>query len=820
MKFLLASIAQFFLVFPIFSQITVRGTLVDSNEANPIEYGSVGLYAQADSSLVSGTVSEPDGSFELAGIKPGTYYLAIQFMGYERVSIGDMVLVRGQVLDLETIQLSPNEQLLDMVEVSGSQFTTMHRIDRQVFEASEFLSGQGGTAIDLMRNLPSVSINAEGELSVRGATGFVVMLNGKPIQSDPAVILGQLPANAIKNIEVVTAPSAKYDPEGKAGIINITTEKGATDGTFIQLNTRMGAPSIQDYDNKKKPQRYGADFTLNHRKGDWDLSLGASYLRNDVNGQRIGDVYTIKGDTTTRFPSAGERGFDEEAYSGRFTVAYTPDGNNEFSLGFYGGIRSKDRTADIVYFDNHASINGERLYTMQYYNENLRIRRSDFALGSFDYSHAFDNGSRISSSFLYEYTMLGGPTTNRNLGFPNTDLIYQDEYNTNDNPLHGLRWQVDYQSKPTPWGIVETGYQFRNLNHQGDFVYERKNNETGAFELVPEFSSNVELTRVIHSGYGQLTGQKNNWDYAVGLRMEYMDRELLLQDKSNTVDSLYTYDFFLLYPTASVQYKLGEQTSIKGAYSRRVERTTTFKMNPFPEREHSETLEQGDPSLLPEFIDLVETGLVKDFGENSVYATAYYRHVKNLVNRVNTVYNDTILNRIYSNVGNGRSIGMELGLELNPGSNWKVFAGGNLYRYRISGSFDERPINNAAWVYSINANTSFDFSPTFTAQWSINYLSDRITAQGEDSRFLSPNLVLRKTFMNDRLQASLQWLNMDMGLLRTNEQRISTWRENEFYTETNYVLEVDMVLLNLSYTLNPSRDKSRFIKSEFGEKEF
>ncbi|SEI86978.1 Outer membrane receptor proteins, mostly Fe transport [Cyclobacterium xiamenense] len=820
MKFLLACIAQFLLVFPIFSQITVRGTLVDSNEANPIEYGSVGLYAQADSSLVSGTVSEPDGSFELAGIKPGTYYLAIQFMGYERVSIGDMVLVRGQVLDLETIQLSPNEQLLDMVEVSGSQFTTMHRIDRQVFEASEFLSGQGGTAIDLMRNLPSVSINAEGELSVRGATGFVVMLNGKPIQSDPAVILGQLPANAIKNIEVVTAPSAKYDPEGKAGIINITTEKGATDGTFTQLNTRMGAPSIQDYDNKQKPQRYGADFTLNHRNGDWDLSLGASYLRNDVNGQRIGDVYTVKGDTTTRFPSAGERGFDEEAYSGRFTVAYTPDGNNEFSLGFYGGIRSKDRTADIVYFDNHASINGERLYTMQYYNENLRIRRSDFALGSFDYSHAFDIGSRISSSFLYEYTMLGGPTTNRNLGFPNTDLIYQDEYNTNGNPLHGLRWQVDYQSKPTPWGIVETGYQFRNLNHQGDFVYERKNNETGAFELVPEFSSNVELTRVIHSGYGQLTGQKNNWDYAVGLRMEYMDRELLLQDKSNTVDSLYTYDFFLPYPTASVQYKLGEQTSIKGAYSRRVERTTTFKMNPFPEREHSETLEQGDPSLLPEFIDLVETGLVKDFGENSVYATAYYRHVKNLVNRVNTVYNDTILNRIYSNVGNGRSIGIELGLELNPGSNWKVFAGGNLYRYRISGSFDERPINNAAWVYSINANTSFDFSPTFTAQWSINYLSDRITAQGEDSRFLSPNLVLRKTFMNDRLQASLQWLNMDMGLLRTNEQRISTWRENEFYTTTNYVLEVDMVLLNLSYTLNPSRDKSRFIKSEFGEKEF
>ncbi|WP_439482368.1 TonB-dependent receptor domain-containing protein [Cyclobacterium plantarum] len=820
MKFLLFCLFQLILFYPIFAQNSIHGTLVDANENTPIEYGSVGLYSASDSSLVSGAVSEPDGKFDLNGIKPGTYYLLIQFMGYNPFIKEDLTFDRGQSLDLGMVELAPNEQLLEMVEVSGSRFTTMHQIDRQVFESDEFMSGQGGNAIDLIRNLPSVSINAEGELSVRGSTGFVIMINGKPLQSDPSVILGQLPANAIKNIEVVTAPSAKYDPEGKAGIINITTEKGATDGTFIQFNTRIGAPSLQDYDNKEKPQRYGADFTLNHRKGDWDLSLGASYLRNDVNGRREGDVYTIRGDTTTRFPSDGERGFDEEAYSGRFTVAYTPDANNEFSLGFYGGIRSKDRTADIVYFDNHASIGGERLYTMQYYNENLRIRSSDFALGSLDYAHTFANKSSISSSFLYEYTLLGGPTTNRNLGYPNTNLVYQDEYNTNDNPLYGIRWQVDYQSKPTDLGILEAGYQFRNLDHQGDFVYERKNNETGVFELVPEFSSNVELTRVIHSGYGQLSGQKDSWDYSIGLRMEYMDRELLLQDKANTVDTTYQYDFFLPYPTASFQYTLDEETRLKGAYSRRVERTTTFKMNPFPEREHSETLEQGDPTLLPEFIDLVETGLVRDFGENSLYATAYYRHVKNLVNRVNTVYNDTILNRIYSNVGNGRSIGMELGLELNPSSKWKVFAGGNLYRYRIQGSFDNRPINNAAWVYSINANTSFDFSPTFSAQWSVNYLSRRITAQGEDSDFLSPNLVLKKTFMNDRLSASLQWLNMDMGLLDTNEQRISTWREDEFYTTTNYVLEVDMLLLNLSYTLNPSRNKSRFIKSEFGEKEF
>ena len=308
-----------------------------------------------------------------------------------------MNVEKGKALNLGTLLISPDEQLLAMVEVSGSRFTTMHKIDRQVFASSDFLSGKGGNAIDLIRNLPSVSINAEGELSVRGATGFVVMINGKPVQSDPSIILSQLPANAIKNIELVTAPSAKY----------------------------------------------GADFTINHKKDAWDLSFGASYLRNDINGRREGEVYTIIDGVTTYFPSDGERGFDEEAYSGRLTLGFTPNNKNNFSLGFYGGIRSKDRTADILYYDNHAEVDGERLYTMQYFNENLRIRKSDFALGSFDYTHTFDNEATISSSFLYEYTMLGGPTTNRNLGYFNPDVIYQDEYNTNDNPLHGIRWKID-----------------------------------------------------------------------------------------------------------------------------------------------------------------------------------------------------------------------------------------------------------------------------------------------------------------------------------------------------------------------------------------
>ena len=804
----------------VMSQTGIKGIIQDGGDNTVLEYVSVALYFQKDSSLATGAITSAEGDFKISDVRSGGYYLIAQFLGYESLMVGNIKVTKNKMVDLGVLSLSPNQKLLDEIEVTGQRMTAIHKVDRQVFEADKFQSSVGGTAVDVLRNLPSVNVNALGEITARGSSGFVVLINGKPLQADAQAILNQIPANAVKNVELITAPSAKYDPEGKAGMINIITDKAATDGTYVQVNTRGGLPSLQDYDNADYAQRYGADLIINHHSGKWDISFGASYLRNDISGRREGDVFTIIQDTLTRFPSDGERSFDEVNYSGRFTVDYTPNRDNSFSLGFFAGERSKDRTADILYFDNHAVAEGQRLYTLQYFNENLRIRRGDFVLGSFDYSHSFENSSKLSTSFLYEYTMLGGPTTNRNLGFPDMDLVYQDEFNTNDNPLHGVRMQVDYQSKLFSFGTIEAGYQYRNLDHTGDFVYERRNNETGIFELVPEFSSNVDLTRQIHSVYGVLTGSVGKLAYGAGLRVEVMDRELDLADRQGTLDTTFFYDFVEPYPTANLEYRVNEELSLKAAYSRRVERTTTFKMNPFPEREHSETLEQGDPELLPEFIDLVELGVVKDFGDNSLFANAYFRNEQNLVNRVNTVFNDSILNRIYSNVGRGRSIGLEIGAEIRPFPWWQIFAGGNLYHYEIDGTFDDRPVNTSSWIYSINANTTFDLSSSFNIQWTLNYLSDRNTAQGEDSRFFSPNLALRKTFLDDKLAATLQWLNMDAGLLDTNEQRITTAREGEFFTTTNYVYEVDMVLLNLSYTINKAKNKTKFIKSEFGEKEF
>ena len=808
---LLCLLSQFF-----FGQIS--GFVLDSQNKAPIEYATIVI--KKGTEVLDGTISKKDGSFEIIINPKSNYIIDISFLGYETQSIDSFEIEKGNMIALGEILLQPTQTQLEEVVLNSNISSIQSKIDRQVYAASEFSIAKGGNASDLIRNIPSISINAIGEISVRGSSGFVVLLNDKPIQSDVQSLLNQIPANSIKNVQVITAPSAKYDAEGKAGIINILTLKNTFEGDYFQVNTLLGAPSIQDYENAESAQRFGADITYNTVREKWNLSTGFSFQRNDISGRREGDVYTIIGDKYTRFPSSGERSFDEVNYSGRLTADYQMSENDLISLGLFAGKRTKDRTADILYYANYAIISDIK-YEFQYYNENLRIRKSDFVLGSLDYEHNFENKAELTSSILYEYTLLGGPTTNRNLGHPDNSIIYQDEYNTNDNPLYGLRINLDYKFKPLSIGTLEMGYQYRNLDHTGDFVYERKNNATQIFELIPDFSSEVNLKRSIHAGYLQFNGSFEKWVFAMGLRLENMERELNLKDKTGFLDEDYSLGFTKLFPSASLNYEVNENTNIKLAYSKRIERTTTFKMNPFPEREHSETLEQGDPNLHPELIDQVEVGFnFKNNNGDSFFSNIYYRNVNNLINRVNTIYNDTILNRIYSNVGNAKAFGGELGTEFTVAKKLKTFASFNLYNYQIDGEFDKSPISSKGTIFSLNLNSTYSFSGNTFAQFNYNYLSNRITAQGQDSRFYSPNLTLTKRFWNNQLTASLQWKNMDMGLMNTNEQRITTSRPDKFYTTTNYVYEVDMILFSLSYNFNNRNNTAKFIDSEFGKREF
>ena len=814
----------------------ISGTIIELDESNPLEYATAALFHEEDNRLQTGVITNQEGFFEIKNIPNGRYYLELSFIGYSTKTVQKLELSKSQkTINLGVVSLELGNQLGE-IELRSERATVVHKIDRQVFDSRNFQSSLGGTAIDVIKNLPSVSVNGLGDISIRGSKGFAVLINGKPTQGQVSAILAQLPANSLDKIEVITAPSAKYDPDGKGGILNIITKKGAANGIFSQVNIRGGLPSIEPYGTQRAAQRYGIDATVNSRTNLWNISASASYNRNDKTGRREGELYIINRlqDRQTFLPSDGERSFDDVNYNGRLNVEYMPNKSDRYSLGFFAGKRTKERLADITYYNNRSvsPIGSEQsTSSFSYYNHNLRIRRGDFVLGSFDYDHDFSNGSKITNSVLYEYTFLGGPTYNDNVDTPDYNTIYQQEYNTNDNPLHGVRYNLDYAFKPFSFGQLEAGYQFRSLNHKGDFVYQRDE------ELVPEFSSNIQLKRITHSGYSQFTGTNTKWDYMAGIRLESMDRSYSESLLSEASPNDYTYDYVKLFPSASLQYTVNEDTKIKAAYSKRVNRTTTLKMNSFAEREHSEVFEQGDNRLLPEFIDLVELGITKEFdSKNSVYATLYYRHVDNVINRVNTlayqsngVVIDSILNRVYSNVGKSNAKGIELGAQFKLNPNWSNFIGANIFNYDIDGQFVFRHrdgidrnyrINNQNTVYSFNMNSTYALKQNASIQFTFNYTSERNTAQGNDSRFYTPNLTFKKSFLNNQLVATLQWQNMDMGLLKTNEQSIATSRANEFYTYTNYVYEVDMVILNISYTFNNVKNRSKFIKSEFGKREF
>ncbi len=796
-------------------EFQIKGTLLDSLTRQPMNYTSVALYVLPDSGVVTGTITDSTGFFQIRKIPRGHYFLKIRFVGYNTIYIDN--INSGNDINLGTLFMNMASNELNEISVYGQKSTSIQTIDKQIFDASKFKSGIGGTAIDILRNMPSVMVNANGEITMRGSSGFIVLLNGKPVQNDPATILAQIPANSVEDIEIITSPSAKYDPDGKSGIINIKTKTGSGNGLYVIADVTYGLPSIQNYDNKESQHRYGGGFTISEQADKWTWSAGANYQRDDIAGRRIGHVTTNIDNMLTTLRSEGERSFDNYKYFTRMSVSYTPNAKNTFGGGFYAGRQTKYRLADIVYHNTREDLlTGNTVSDLQYFNSNLQTRKGDFLIGSLDYQHAFSNKSTLKTTALYEYSLLGGPTKNRNLGFPDITDTIQYTYNDNSTPLHGFRFNLDY-SLPVSNGKIEMGYQYRFLNHSGDFVYEEKIIGTENFVVNPEFSNNISMRRRINSVYAEYSGKASKLSYNGGLRFEYAEREL----KTGQSPEPFTLKLYSLFPSASVFYNLTDNLDFKAGYSRRIDRTTTFKMNPFPEREHSETLEQGDPNLLPEFINEVEAGLIRHQQHLSIYGTAYYQRIRNVINRVNNIYNDSILNRIYTNAGDATAVGFETGTELNPFPWWNVYLGANIYNYHISGKLfnDLILVNTSSLIYLINFNTTFHFGPSFLLQANVSYISRKITAQGEDGAFLSPNLTLQRSFWNGRLTATMQWKNIDMGLLNTNAQRITTY-SSDFYTTTNYIYEVDVLMLNLSFRLDKPSRKINFIKSEFGEKEF
>lgn len=798
---------------------TVKGIVIDKQSNLPIEFASVSLINKKDNSVVSGALTLSNGLISISTSTAGNYFIKVISIGYENFQIEISISNKKPTIDLDTIKLSLSRKLLQEITVIEKKNNIANKLDKQSFLAGQFESVKGGNAIDVLKNLPSVSVNSSGEISFRGSNGFLVLINGKPVITDAQTILSQLPANTIDNIELITAPSAKYDADGKGGIINIITKKGTTDGFGMLANTQVGLPSTTDYNNLEKPARFGGDITFTFKKNKWDISVSGNYTRNDANGRRDGDVFTkdFTNNLITRFPSSGERSFDRHNYGVRTAISFTLNKHNTFNLGFYNGKKYQQRRADIVYNNSTADLTTDSLINKNtYFNSNLQTKEGSFVLGSFDYSHLFKNNAKLTTSLIYEYAKLFGKTINKNQEEPIRNTLLQLVTNPYSNPISGYRLKMDYSTKLGK-GKLDMGYQFRNDKQDGKFNYTVSPvaNQSDS----SKFSGSAKSTNQINAAYLQFSAKNNKLQYSTGLRYEYATREVLLSTDSKP-HQLNLSNFF---PSLNLLYTLNDSWNIKTGYGKRIQRNNNYELNPIPEREHSETLEQGDPDLLPQFIDLIELGVNHTHKKVSFFSTLYFQNIKNPIQRVNSVYADTILNRLFTNAEKARLFGLEIGNNFKPFNWFSIYVGANIYNYKISGVLDvlgsTSIVNNSNWVYSFNMNINFDLGNQWIIQANLNYLSSKPTAQGDDSRFLSPNTSVKKSFNNGRYSLGLQWQNINLGFMNSNQQRITTWGK-DFYTTTNYIYETDVILLNFSLNLNKINSKTRLPTSELGEKEF
>jgi outer membrane receptor protein involved in Fe transport len=807
-----------FICFTSFSQNSnrVKGKLIDSLHTEPLSFASIQIESKNQPSL-KGQIADEKGLFEFIDLKQDDYTLKIQYVGYQTKFIKFAITQSNSSVNLGTISLIPSNQSLESVVVSGEKSKVISTLEKQIFKADQFEVAKGGTAIDVIKNIPSVMVNAEGELSIRGSKGFLILINGKPTQVEATTILSQIAANTIENIEMITAPSAKYDADGKAGIINIVTKKGTNDGWSLSTNIQYGLPRIKQYENTSEPLRHGFEVSSTFRKGKWDISTSFNYLQNDIAGRRIGEVNTTLNNVFTSFPSEGERSFKRDNYGFRNSILFSPSKNDEILVGIYLGERNQYRTADILYTNvKYNVLTNAVIGRSNYFNTNLVLKSGSFNVYNLDYTHRFKDKSSLNVSGLYEYALIDGYTKNRNLNAMNYADTLQYTLNKGENPLHAYRLKIDYE-KLIGVGKLTMGYQFRNQKQNGVFNYYEKSGNGTPLIFNPNFSAKVDVANIIHGLYAQYGGIYKQLEFSTGLRYENAWREFT-SNKSSSNSILELANFF---PSANFLYNLNDDLRVKLAYSRRVQRSTNNELNPYPEREHSETLEQGDPTIRPEFIGILETGITKDFKKGSLYVNLYRQQIDNIVNRVNSVYNDTILNRIYTNAGRAQLTGMEIGFTYSPAKKLNIFMGGNVYSLRINGSLfnNSVAVNSSGMVYSLNSNVSYQLNPSTSAQFNLSYLSSKNTAQGIDSRLYQPNLAIKKSLWTNKLFLIIQWQNLALGNMKVNEQSITT-RGTNFYTSTNYIQERNMILLNLAYNFRSTEKKPRLTSSEFGEKEF
>ncbi|MBD0405185.1 TonB-dependent receptor [Flammeovirga sp. EKP202] len=701
---------------------TVSGKIIDAETNENLEFVTVALYSTKDSTFLTGASTDAQGRFKITEVAVGKMFAKITFIGYDEMQTESFVIKPEQKDKfLGALALSSGAQNLDEVTVTAERDIMELGIDRKSFNVSQDLTTVGGSMTDALNNIPSIDIDAEGTLSLRGSSNVTIFIDGKPsnlTSSSDADILDQIPASSIDRVEVITNPSAKYDPEGTSGIINIILKKDRKGGINGNISATVG--------NNNK---YNLSAGVNARVNKFNIYANYSgryqerYVNKDLHQNNLdeGGFMTDYNKQTSRR--------DDERYSHLFKGGIDYDINDYnnvyFSATYNTGYRNKNENLDLNYFDanDNALSQINRVNDSRSTSENKEFNfgyRKTFVnpSQSLDISGQYSDGIRDNHGYYQEY--------DRGLG-DHSDPIFEQQ---NESPERNKIYlgQIDYVQPIGENGTLETGWKSTGREIQTDFYSESMN--AGMWIPDDSLNNNFNYNESVHALYVMYRHQFGKWGLQGGLRAEQAYTTSHLEENEVTEEQTVNNNYFALYPTLHVAYKFADMREVSIGYSRRVNRPRGRSLNPFPDYANPQSLRQGNPYLKPEFIDAIEATYQHGWENLTLTGSLYYRYTHDAIQRVQMAQPDGVMVMTWDNVDHSQSYGAEAIATYNMTKWWKLTGSANIYNILITGASGDLDLTNQAWAMNGKLMSSTSLTKTLSLQVTARFSSQRATAQG------------------------------------------------------------------------------------------
>lgn len=766
----------------------LKGFVFDENATQPLEYATISLVSKESGQIVDGTITDKTGFFKLKNVDFGLYKIEITFIGYNTQTFDNILVERtNREIDLGQVILQPAVEEIGEAVVVADRPTMTYKIDKKVINVSQQHTSASGTAVEILENIPSVTVDIEGNVSLRGSESFTVLIDGKPTVLDPSDALSQIPASAIDNIEVITNPSAKYDPDGTSGIINIITKKNKLQGFngIVNLNAGM-------YD------RYGADFLLNWRKERINLFFGADINNRNMEGTMETENRTIADDTTSYIISDGDFRRGREAYSFRGGFDWTLNPRN--SINFEARVGYRDRqgtnTTDYQEYTIPATAN------YNYISEESSTRGGWFYNYNLSYTHKFmKKGHQLYT--LLNYRTSDSDEESVNELYDASDILTSGQKSYESGPGRDYRVQMDYTLPLRVNDKFEAGYILRIDDSDELSELEEYNPVLQMYEYMNDYRNDVDHYSEIHAVYSTYSGEIGSFGYQGGLRGEYTYRDISIAETGQT--SLI--DRFDIFPTIHVSYNTPNENQFMASYSRRIQRPRGWYLEPFITWSDAYNVRRGNPDLLPEYIDSYELSSILKFGQNTFSVDAYYRITNNKIERIRSKYEerDNVFLSTYENVGKDYSLGIELMLGLEIAKWWHLDLMGNIYDYKVEGEYEYQSdgetrvadFSESSFNWNSRLNNTIRLGKSTRLQLNGMYNSPTVSAQGEREGFFMTNLALRQSFLKNKIAATLQVRDI-FGTMSHS----STYEGDGFYSWYDFQPNTPLVSLTLSFKIN------------------